>query len=191
MTDYFKEGYQDRIDEINKIEGEINRKITEIKSKSKSESTISLEKEIDKLLNEFSSKLSTLREKYRNPPSEIPPIAINKRKATIESLGLNLERIKKNFDEAKKQKYGMNFTSQGMSEETRNNIRFMDNQQLYDHGQQMLKGQDDKIEQITKDIVHGKKVAKEIHHDVENQIVKLDHLHQNVFFIFFLTFLDG
>ena len=79
----------------------------------------------------------------------------------------------------------MNFVSQGMSEETRNNIRFMDNQQLYDHGQQMLKGQDDKIEQITKDIVHGKKIAKEIHHDVENQIVKLDNLHENVIFLFF------
>ena len=31
MADYFKEGYQDRIDEINKLEGEINSKITEIK----------------------------------------------------------------------------------------------------------------------------------------------------------------
>ena len=156
MADYFKEGYQDIIDEINKLEGEINRKITEIKSKSKSESTISLEKEIENKIKDYNTKLSTLKEKYRNPPSEIPPIAINKMKATIESLGLNLERIKKNFEEAKKQKYGMNFVSQGMSEETRNNIRFMDNQQLYDHGQQMLKGQDDKIEQITKDIVHGK-----------------------------------
>ena len=84
----------------------------------------------------------------------------------------------------------MNFIPQGMSEETRNQIKFMDNQQLYDHGQNMLKGQDEKIEEITKDVVQGKKKAKEIHHDVENQIVKLDNLHSNVKFIFF-KFLDG
>ena len=84
----------------------------------------------------------------------------------------------------------MNFIPQGMSEETRNQIKFMDNQQLYDHGQNMLKGQDEKIEEITKDVVLGKKKAKEIHHDVENQIVKLDNLHSNVKFIFF-KFLDG
>ena len=59
-----------------------------------------------------------------------------------------LAKYIRHIQEAKKQKCGMNFVSQGMSEETRNNIRFMDNQQLYDHGQQMLKGQDDKIEQI-------------------------------------------
>ena len=77
-----------------------------------------------------------------------------------------------------------------MSEETRNQIKFMDNQQLYEHGQNMLKGQDEKIEEITKDVEQGKKKAKEIHHDVENQIVKLDNLHSNVKFIFF-KFLDG
>ena len=190
MTDYFKEGYQDRCDEINKLEGEINKKITELKTIGKSGSTISIEKEIEKLLVEYNSKVNTFREKYANPPSEIPISVINKRKGVIESFSLNYDRLSTNYNEAKKQKYSMNFIPQGMSEETRNQIKFMDNQQLHDHGQNMLKGQDEKIEEITKDVVQGKKKAKEIHHDVENQIVKLDNLHSNVKFIFF-KFLDG
>ena len=63
MTDYFKEGYQDRCDEINKLEGEINKKITELKTIGKSGSTISIEKEIEKLLVEYNSKVNTFREK--------------------------------------------------------------------------------------------------------------------------------
>ena len=188
MTDYFKEGYQDRCDEINKLEGEINKKITELKTIGKSGSTISIEKEIEKLLVEYNSKVNTFREKYANPPSEIPISVINKRKGVIESFSLNYDRLSTNYNEAKKQKYSMNFIPQGMSEETRNQIKFMDNQQLYDHGQNMLKGQDEKIEEITKDVVQGKKKAKEIHHDVENQIVKLDSLHNNVKFIFLKFF---
>ena len=60
MTDYFKEGYQERCDEVNKLEGEINIKITQLKTIGKSGSTISVEKEIEKLLSEYNSKLNCL-----------------------------------------------------------------------------------------------------------------------------------
>ena len=188
MTDYFKEGYQERCDEVNKLEGEINIKITQLKTIGKSGSTISVEKEIEKLLSEYNSKLNTFIEKYKNPPNEIPLSVINKRKNVIESFSLNYDRLYKKYNEAKKEKYAANLQPEGMSEETRNQIKFMDNQQLYEHGQNMLKGQDEKIEEITKDVVQGKKKAKEIHHDVENQIVKLDSLHNNVKFIFLKFF---
>jgi len=188
MTDYFKEGYQERCDEVNKLEGEINIKITQLKTIGKSGSTISVEKEIEKLLSEYNSKLNTFIEKYKNPPNEIPLSVINKRKNVIESFSLNYDRLYKKYNEAKKEKYAANLQPEGMSEETRNQIKFMDNQQLYEHGQNMLKGQDEKIEEITKDVEQGKKKAKEIHHDVENQIVKLDSLHNNVKFIFLKFF---
>ena len=188
MTDYFKEGYQERCDEVNKLEGEINIKITQLKTIGKSGSTISVEKEIEKLLSEYNSKLNTFIEKYKNPQNEIPLSVINKRKNVIESFSLNYDRLYKKYNEAKKEKYAANLQPEGMSEETRNQIKFMDNQQLYEHGQNMLKGQDEKIEEITKDVEQGKKKAKEIHHDVENQIVKLDSLHNNVKFIFLKFF---
>ena len=188
MTDYFKEGYQERCDEVNKLEGEINIKITQLKTIGKSGSTISVEKEIEKLLSEYNSKLNTFIEKYKNPPNEIPLSVINKRKNVIESFSLNYDRLYKKYNEAKKEKYAANLQPEGMSEETRNQIKFMDNLQLYEHGQNMLKGQDEKIEEITKDVEQGKKKAKEIHHDVENQIVKLDSLHNNVKFIFLKFF---
>ena len=188
MTDYFKEGYQERCDEVNKLEGEINIKITQLKTIGKSGSTISVEKEIEKLLSEYNSKLNTFIEKYKNPPNEIPLSVINKRKNVIESFSLNYDRLYKKYNEAKKEKYAANLQPEGMSEETRNQIKFMDNQQLYEHGQNMLKGQDEKIEEITKDVKKKKKKAKEIHHDVENQIVKLDSLHNNVKFIFLKFF---
>ena len=188
MTDYFKEGYQERCDEVNKLEGEINIKITQLKTIGKSGSTISVEKEIEKLLSEYNSKLNTFIEKYKNPPNEIPLSVINKRKNVIESFSLNYDRLYKKYNEAKKEKYAANLQPEGMSEETRNQIKFMDNQQLYEHGQNMLKGQDEKIEEITKDVEQGKKKAKEIYHDVENQIVKLDSLHNNVKFIFLKFF---
>ena len=188
MTDYFKEGYQERCDEVNKLEGEINIKITQLKTIGKSGSTISVEKEIEKLLSEYNSKLNTFIEKYKNPPNEIPLSVINKRKNVIESFSLNYDRLYKKYNEAKKEKYAANLQPEGMSEETRNQIKFMDNQQLYEHGQNMLKGQDEKIEEITKDVKKEKKKAKEIHHDVENQIVKLDSLHNNVKFIFLKFF---
>ena len=188
MTDYFKEGYQERCDEVNKLEGEINIKITQLKTIGKSGSTISVEKEIEKLLSEYNSKLNTFIEKYKNPPNEIPLSVINKRKNVIESFSLNYDRLYKKYNEAKKEKYAANLQPEGMSEETRNQIKFMDNQQLYEHGQNMLKGQDEKIEEITKDVEQGKKKAKEIHHDVENQIVKLDSLHNNVKFNYFIIF---
>ena len=191
MTDYFKEGFQDRVDEVNKLEGAINKKITELNTIGKSGSTIAVEKEAEKLLAEYNSKVNTFREKYSSPPSDMPISVISKRKNIIEGFTLNFERLSKKYNEAKKQKYTMTFVPQGMSEDTRNQIKFMDNQQLYDHGQNMLKGQDEKIEEITKDVIQGKKKAKEIHHDVENQIVKLDNLHNNVKFIFFYYFLDG
>ena len=188
MTDYFKEGFQDRVDEVNKIEGAINKKITELNTIGKSGSTISVEKEIEKLLAEYNSKVNIFREKYSNPPSDMPISVITKRKNIIEGFTLSYGRLSNKYNEAKRQKYAMNFQPQGMSEDTRNQIKFMDNQQLYDHGQNMLKGQDEKIDEITKEVVQGKKKAKEIHHDVENQIVKLDSLHNNVKFNYFIIF---
>ena len=188
MTDYFKEGFQDRVDEVNKLEGAINKKITELNTIGKSGSTIAVEKEAEKLLAEYNSKVNTFREKYSSPPSDMPISVISKRKNIIEGFTLNFERLSKKYNEAKKQKYTMTFVPQGMSEDTRNQIKFMDNQQLYDHGQNMLKGQDEKIDEITKEVVQGKKKAKEIHHDVENQIVKLDSLHNNVKFNYFIIF---
>ena len=86
MTDYFKEGYQERCDEVNKLKEEINIKITQLKTIGKSGSTISVEKEIEKLLSEYNSKLNTFIEKYKNPPNEIPLSVINKRKGVIDGI---------------------------------------------------------------------------------------------------------
>ena len=189
MSDYYQEGYQDRCDELNKLEGEIIKKTTELRSIGKSGSTVSIEREIENLLKDYNSKLFTFKEKYRSPPNEMPPSVVNKRKAQLETFSLNYDRISRNYNEAKRQKYAMDFVPQGMSEETKNETRFMNNQQLFEHQKYKLNQQDEQIEEITKKAVLGTKIAKEMHHDVENQNEKLGELDNNVNIFFFNIFL--
>ena len=58
--DYYGLGYQDNVDEMNRLEGEINNKILEIKNIGKNGRTISIEKEVSDLLQKYSENYQSL-----------------------------------------------------------------------------------------------------------------------------------
>lgn len=184
--DYYGLGYQDKVDEMNRLEGEINNKILEIKNIGKNGSTISIEKEVSDLLQKYSENLSKFRMAYipSKIPTEMPPSTVNKRKLVIEGLDLNYNRVRKNFDETVKNKYKTEFVDKEISEETKNKFKTLSNQQLFEEQKKLLKDQNEIIGDITKNVISGEKQAKSIKHEVKNQNEKLNHLKDDVIFIF-------
>ena len=114
----------------------------------------------------------------------MPPSTVNKRKLVIEGLDLNYNRVRKNFDETVKNKYKTEFVDKEISEETQNKFKTLSNQQLFEEQKKLLKDQNEIIGDITKNVISGEKQAKSIKHEVKNQNEKLNHLKDDVIFIF-------
>ena len=188
MSDYYG-GYQERIDEIKQLDQAINSKILEINNIGKNGSTISLENEVSELLKTYDDFLSKLRIAYYNAskiPSEMPTPTVNKRKLQIEELELNYKKLETSFEDSKKKKYKMDFVDNGMSEETKERIKHMSNEQLLTEQKYLITKQNERLYEIKKDVVEGSQQAKLIHHEVENQKKNLDNLKDNVFTIFII-----
>ena len=189
MSDYYGLGYQERIDEINQLDKEINSKILEIKNIGKNGSTISLENEVTELLKTYDELLSKLRIAYYNSskiPSEMPTATVNKRKFQIEEFELNYKKLQQLFEKTKKEKYKMDFVDIGMSEETKERLKHMSNEQILSEQKYLISRQDERLKEIKKDVVEGTQHAKTIHHEVKNQNEKLDYLKDDVFTIFII-----
>ena len=189
MTDYYGLGYQDRIDEINQLDKTLNEKIMEIKKIGKNGSTIPLENEVTQLLQTYNDLFQKLRIAYFNVskiPSEMPTSLVNKRKLQIEELELNYKKLETSFEDSKKKKYKINIVDNGMSEETKERIKYMNNEQLLREQKYLITKQNERLYEIKKDVVEGSQQAKLIHHEVENQNKNLDNLKDNVFTIFII-----
>ena len=189
MTDYYGLGYQDRIDEINQLDKTLNEKIMEIKKIGKNGSTIPLENEVTQLLQTYNDLFQKLRIAYFNIskiPSEMPTSLVNKRKLQIEELELKYNKDKQLFENAKNEKYKINIVDNGMSEETKERIKYMNNEQLLREQKYLISKQDERLKEINKGVKEGSKHAKLIHNEVKNQNVKLDNLKDDVFTIFLI-----
>lgn len=189
MTDYYGLGYQDRIDEINQLDKTLNEKIMEIKKIGKNGSTIPLENEVTQLLQTYNDLFQKLRIAYFNVskiPSEMPTSLVNKRKLQIEELELKYNKDKQLFENAKNEKYKINIVDNGMSEETKERIKYMNNEQLLREQKYLISKQDERLKEINKDVKEGSKHAKLIHNEVKNQNEKLDNLKDDVFTIFLI-----
>ena len=152
MSDYYGE-YQERIDELKQIEQAINSKILEINNIGKNGSTFSLEKEVSELLKTYDDFLSKLRIAYYNAskiPSEMPTPTVNKRKLQIEELELNYKKLETFFENSKKKKYKMDFVDNGMSEETKERIKHMSNEQLLSEQKYLITKQNERLYEINK-----------------------------------------
>ncbi len=80
----------------------------------------------------------------------------------------------------------MDFVDNGMSEETKERIKHMSNEQLLTEQKYLITKQNERLYEIKKDVVEGSQQAKLIHHEVENQNKNLDNLKDNVFTIFII-----
>ena len=161
----------------------------EIKKIGKNGSTIPLENEVTQLLQTYNDLFQKLRIAYFNVskiPSEMPTSLVNKRKLQIEELELKYNKDKQLFENAKNEKYKINIVDNGMSEETKERIKYMNNEQLLREQKYLISKQDERLKEINKDVKEGSKHAKLIHNEVKNQNEKLDNLKDDVFTIFLI-----
>ena len=181
MTDIYL-NYDVFTKEVSDLEKIIRDELNVYKQKcTGNESTIDLESNIKALLKQHKEKVSKLKIAYnrKNVPGGIPDATIDKRQGDIQQFEINYGNLEKTFSNLEKEKYRFKDViteDYSQKEEYKNlttgEIMVLEKQKLAD--------QDERIDQITNDVIEGQKLAKHAGHVIKEQNKKLDQINEDI-----------
>jgi chromosome segregation ATPase len=181
MTDIYL-NYDVFTKEVSDLEKIIRDELNVYKQKcTGNESTIDLESNIRALFKQHKEKVSKLKTAYnkKNVPGGIPDATIDKRQGDIQQLEINYGNLEKTFNNLEKEKYRFKDViteDYSQKEEYKNlttgEIMVLEKKKLAD--------QDERIEQITNDVIEGQKLAKHAGHVIKEQNKKLDQINEDI-----------
>lgn len=176
--------YRQRMDEIRKIEKEINAKVSNLKKKQPEENTTRLELEIEKDLANMNRLLQNLKAQYEKMSGNNIPGGereYTKRVNEIGGLILSHDRIQGTLESFRKKKYGYQgdlskYDNYQESEE----MKGMSNRQLLDYAEKKVEAQNLEVDDIVGEVKKGKEKGKAIKNALVNQNVKLEKVQEDV-----------
>ena len=192
---YSVDGYRKKIDEIHDVEKNINIEIQNYsKSIDNKENTITIEKKIEDLLNNFKSRWEEVDYAYQN--KNVPGMLSNgvreRRQIEIQNLNTSVyKQLKERYEALKSKKYSYDF-----SEFDKKNYNIMEEyknksgEQLIQEAKFKINKQNEQLEDIGLNVKKGNVYAKEAQSMLSNQNTKLEYIQENVR-IFLIFFLDG
>lgn len=181
MTDIYL-NYDVFTKEVSDLEKIIRDELNVYKQKcTGNESTIDLENNIRALLKQHKEKVGKLKTAYnrKNVPGGIPDATIDKRQGDIQQLEINYGNLEKTLTNLEKEKYRCKdvITEDYSKKEEYKNLTTGEIMVLE---KQKLADQDERIDQITNDVIEGQKLAKHAGHVIKEQNKKLDQINEDI-----------
>ena len=174
--------YESIMTKQKEVTNEIVSKVKEYqKIISAGTNTIKMEQDLEKQINnakEMSSKLETAYN-YKNAPSSIPPLELDRRQKQIQELRDAILENEQKYRNFKNQKYSYKDTSDGNYEITED-MKHMNNNELLLLQKDKLNQQDKMIDDIAMDVKKGKVLAREAGVIIKDQNAQLDDLQEEM-----------
>ena len=174
--------YESIMTKQKEVTNEIVSKVKEYqKIISTGTNTIKMEQDLEKQINnakEMSSKLETAYN-YKNAPSSIPPLELDRRQKQIQELRDAILENEQKYRNFKNQKYSYKDTSDGNYEITED-MKHMNNNELLLLQKDKLNQQDKMIDDIAMDVKKGKVLAREAGVIIKDQNAQLDDLQEEM-----------
>ena len=174
--------YKQYISELNNLEKDIRKQLVEFKEKSKSkENTIGDENKLKTSFNIFKEKLDILQDAYsdNNAPATLPSSTLDIRQKELQQFQINLHNWRKQFIEIQNEKYSYKdkIEEDYMQKEEYKTYTTDELQALQKDN---LKKQDEKIDEIKKDIKKNITLAKNATHTMKEQNKTLEQISEEM-----------
>lgn len=134
------------------------------------ENTIELENRVEKDLKSLRELTEQLTEAYstKNAPPNMPEDTLDARQKDIKKFSTVYDELKKDFEKLKDDKYQF---KGHITEDyrTKEEYKDMSAQELIYAGREKMNKQDEKIDDITKDVKKGRVKAKELNQELKDQ----------------------
>ena len=174
--------YKQYISELNNLEKDIRKQLVEFKEKSKSkENTIGDENKLKTSFNIFKEKLDILQDAYsdNNAPATLPSSTLDIRQKQLQQFQINLHNWRKQFIEIQNEKYSFKdkIEEDYMQKEEYKTYTTGELQALQKDN---LKKQDEKIDEIKKDIKKNITLAKNATHTMKEQNKTLEQISEEM-----------
>ena len=174
--------YKQYISELNNLEKDIRKQLVEFKEKSKSkENTIGDENTLKTSFNIFKEKLDILQDAYsdNNAPATLPSSTLDIRQKELQQFQINLHNWRKQFIEIQNEKYSYKdkIEEDYMQKEEYKTYTTGELQALQKDN---LKKQDEKIDEIKKDIKKNINLAKNATHTMKEQNKTLEQISEEM-----------
>ena len=174
--------YKQYISELNNLEKDIRKQLVEFKEKSKSkENTIEDENKLKTSFNIFKEKLDILQDAYsdNNAPATLPSSTLDIRQKELQQFQINLHNWRKQFIEIQNEKYSYKdkIEEDYMQKEEYKTYTTGELQALQKDN---LKKQDEKIDEIKKDIKKNITLAKNATHTMKEQNKTLEQISEEM-----------
>jgi chromosome segregation ATPase len=134
------------------------------------ENTIELENRVEKDLKSLRELTEQLTEAYstKNAPHNMPEDTLDARQKDIKKFSTVYDELKKDFEKLKDDKYQF---KGHITEDyrTKEEYKDMSAQELIYAGREKMNKQDEKIDDITKDVKKGRVKAKELNQELKDQ----------------------
>ena len=174
--------YKQYISELNNLEKDIRKQLVEFKEKSKSkENTIGDENKLKTSFNIFKEKLDILQDAYsdNNAPATLPSSTLDIRQKQLQQFQINLHNWRKQFIEIQNEKYSYKdkIEEDYMQKEEYKTYTTGELQALQKDN---LKKQDEKIDEIKKDIKKNITLAKNATHTMKEQNKTLEQISEEM-----------
>ncbi len=174
--------YKQYISELNNLEKDIRKQLVEFKEKSKSkENTIGDENKLKTSFNIFKEKLDILQDAYsdNNAPATLPSSTLDIRQKELQQFQINLHNWRKQFIEIQNEKYSFKdkIEEDYMQKEEYKTYTTGELQALQKDN---LKKQDEKIDEIKKDIKKNITLAKNATHTMKEQNKTLEQISEEM-----------
>jgi chromosome segregation ATPase len=134
------------------------------------ENTIELENRVEKDLKSLRELTEQLTEAYstKNAPPNMPEDTLDARQKDIKKFSTVYDELKKDFEKLKDDKYQF---KGHITEDyrTKEEYKDMSAQELINAGREKMNKQDEKIDDITKDVKKGRVKAKELNQELKDQ----------------------
>ena len=174
--------YKQYISELNNLEKDIRKQLVEFKEKSKSkENTIGDENKLKTSFNIFKEKLDILQDAYsdNNAPATLPSSTLDIRQKELQQFQINLHNWRKQFIEIQNEKYSYKdkIEEDYMQKEEYKTYTTGELQALQKDN---LKKQDEKIDEIKKDIKKNINLAKNATHTMKEQNKTLEQISEEM-----------
>ena len=189
---YSVDGYRKKIDEIHDVEKNINIEIQNYsKSIDNKENTITIEKKIEDLLNNFKSRWEEVDYAYQN--KNVPGMLSNgvreRRQIEIQNLNISVyKQLKERYEALKSKKYSYDFSEfDKKNYNTMEEYKNKSGEQLIQISKEKIKKQDEHLDDIGLNVNKAKVYVKETQSMLSKQNDQLEYIQQNVriFFNFF------
>ena len=174
--------YKQYISELNNLEKDIRKQLVEFKEKSKSkENTIGDENKLKTSFNIFKEKLDILQDAYsdNNAPATLPSSTLDIRQKQLQQFQINLHNWRKQFIKIQNEKYSYKdkIEEDYMQKEEYKTYTTGELQALQKDN---LKKQDEKIDEIKKDIKKNITLAKNATHTMKEQNKTLEQISEEM-----------